>query len=503
MPYSGIWIRLVAAAVCCAPAVSLGQDPAKPASPEPSKPEAAQVKRKLTPQEQKGLAAKLEERMTKAAALKYKAGEITKKMGELAASGRLPTSDEAMALMKKMVEELQEIREQLQKITEEVSGIKGFIEGLNESLPVLVGDVDNLKRVPWGNYVQTQFTDTQEGPNSSGGSNRTNSDGFAMRRFRFSTTNRIDPKTSMKLSFDVAAGSQRQSADLKDAMLIYDIEPSDVEVGRRITFGQQNLGLGYELERSSSEREMPERTLYNRTMFNGERGRGVRYRHGIGNGAWIEGGLWNSLTVGDPQQTDANSFRNLNGTNLAYTAALRIAKKNWEAGVSIFSGERPGTSARIVTTWRDANGNGVPDPGEVSTVNIAATPETDRRFLYVDAEYVGLIWPQLTVRGEWMEGKDRVPTLNSNGTPVSTSENDVSGWHVVATWNLNYRNQISYRYEKFDPNLGAKDDTTIHGWTYAYWLNPGAKFSLTHERVDEEGFERKNNVWTLRVQFKI
>lgn len=458
--------------------------------------------KKLSKQEQKEVREKLEAKAGEMDALKVEADGVTKKIGELVSSGKLTSSDEALKLMQQLVEELSQIRQALQKVQEQVADILGYIEGQKESMPVLISDVDQLKKNKDSNYVQFQYADTQEGPNSSGGANRTNSDGFAMRRFRIGVTDTIDPKTSMKLSFDVASGSQRTAAELKDAVLMYDIVPSDVEIGQQILLGQQNMGLGYELERSSSEREFAERALYNRTMFVGERNRGIRYRHGLGNGWSAEAGIWSALTVSDPQQNVANTFRNLVGTTMANTAALRYAGDRLEYGVSMFSGKRPGTAAAVNTTWRDLNGNGIIDPGEVSTVNIPATQAADRRFYYLDFAYVGLLVPQLTVRAEAMMGKDRVPTLNANGTPVSTMERDLRGWHTIATYNLNPRNQIHYKYEFFDPNTGANDNSVIQGLAWTYWMNPGAKIVVAHEFFKEQGFERKNDMTTLRVQFK-
>lgn len=498
--YRKRWIALAAAVVGFS-GVSVVQEPAKEA-PKPAG-TSQETKKAVSVEDKKRAQKALVERLEVANTLKEKADSVTKKIGELASSGKLTTSDEAIKMMQQMVEELKQIREALQKLSEEVDGIKGWIEGQNESLPVLVNDVESLKRVSMGNYVQFQFTDTQEGPNSSGGSNRTNNDGFMMRRFRISQSNKIDSKTSMKLSFDVAAGSQRVGAELKDAMLVYDIEPSDVAVGKQLVVGQQNMGLGYELERSSSEREFPERAAYNRTFFNGGRNRGIRYKHGLGNGVWFEAGVWNDLSMSDPQQNAANTYRNLNGTEPAYTLTLKKASANYEVGVSLFEGQRLGTAAATNTTWRDTNGNGQIDSGEVSTINIPATSATNRRFLYLDCQYAGLFVPNLTVRAEAMWGHDRNPTLNSNGTPVATKASDPFGWQANFIYSLNPRNQVLYRYEFFNPFYAANDDITTQGIGYQYWINPGARVVLTHEFIKQQGFDRKDNLTTIRMQFKL
>ena len=159
-----------------------------------------------------------------------------------------------------ILKRLEEIEQKLSQMQSEIADIQGWIEGQTESLMVMANDITEVKRFRASNYVQFQYRDTNE-PGSS------LNDAFMMRRIRVSQTNTVDPRTSIRLSFDVATGTDTLQAQLRDAQLIYDIEPSDVKVGVQLLLGQQTLPLGYELERSSAEREFPERTYYNRVMF--------------------------------------------------------------------------------------------------------------------------------------------------------------------------------------------------------------------------------------------
>ncbi len=496
-------LAIAAASLCPVWAAGSGQIPESSKADVSSDDGRRSERSRPNGQRMRELSKRLEGKAEEISALEARSADVTKRLGELASSGKLPTSDEAIALMRQMVEEMAQIRASVQRVEAEIGELKASIGGQEQSIPALTRAADKLNRVGWANFVQFQYTDTQEGSNSPGGANRTNSDGFVLRRYRIATTNRIDPKTSLKLSFDVAAGSQRLAAEAKDAILVYDIEPFGKGAGKQVLVGQQKMGIGYEMDRSAPDRDFPEAAQYNRTMFGGERNRGVRYKHGIGGGAWVEAGVWNALTVGDPQQTDANTFRNLLGTQVAATGAIRVAAGPYEAGLSAFVGERPGTSERTVTTWRDLNGNGQPDPGEVSTVNVPATQKADRRFLYADAQYVGLFLPQITARAEFMVGRDRVPTLGSNGVPVSLAETDVRGWHIILNYSVDSRNIVSLKYETFDTGIGSNDVTSIYGVAYTHYINPGAKILLSHEWPKEQGFDRKNNLTTIRLQYKM
>ncbi len=441
---------------------------------------------------------RLSEKMSELDKLKDKASGVTKQIADLAARGDLPTNESGIKSLEELVQEMKQVNEALKKVQEDIEGILGWIEGQTEGLAVMSTDIVQLKRVSPGNYVQFQWADTEED------TGQTTNDGFQMRRFRISQTNKIDDKTSMKLSFDVATGSNRLGAELKDAMLIYDVIPSVEEVGLQLILGQQPVPLGYELERSSGEREFPERARYNTTMFAGERDRGISFKYGVGKGVFIHGGMWQGLTVTDPQQSPV--FRDLD-REVAFHGGIRFHGTQYDFGVSAFFGDRPGTPAAVNTTWRDANGNGVIDPGEVTTVNIPATNPADRRFIYVDGAYVGLFVPQLTVRGEVMWGKDRNPTLRSDGRPRFLSQTDMMGYQAQITYNLNASNQFHVRYQFFDTNVDSStgDNGWINGWGFGFthYLNPGAKITIAYETFNEQNNEIKNNVITIRSQIRI
>lgn len=430
--------------------------------------------------------------------LKDRASGVTKQIGELAAKGDLPTSESGIKSLEELVQEMKQVNEALKKVQEDIEGILGWIEGQNEGLAVMTTDIINLKRVTPGNYVQFQWSDTEED------TGQVTNDGFQMRRFRMSQTNKIDDKTSMKLSFDVAAGSNRLGAELKDAMLIYDIVPSVEEVGVQLIAGQQPVPLGFELERSSGDREFPERARYNTTMFNGERDRGINFRYGVAPGLFVQAGFWQGLTVNDPQQVGV--FRDTDH-KVAYTVGVRVHGTQYDFGVSALVGDRPGTPASVNTTWKDNNNNGVVDPGEVTTVNISATNPADRRFLYLDGTYVGLLIPQLTLRAEAMWGRDRNPTLRSDGRPRFLSETPMVGYQAQLTFSVDSRNQLHVRYQYFDPNTNSStgDNGWVNGWGvgYTYYLNPGVKVTVSYETFNEQNSEVKNNVITVRGQFRI
>lgn len=383
--------------------------------------------------------------------------------------------------LQELQERIEALQKQLETLQREMEEVRLYIEEQSqETIPVIQTNLAEALRVRPGNYVQFQWFDSQE--------NRTN-EGFQLRRFRISQTNVIDPRTQMRLAFDVSTGSQRISAELRDAQIIWDIEPTVERVGIQLLAGQQPLPLGYELERSSAERELPERALYNRTMFAGERGRGVFLRYGLGNNAFAHFGIWNSLTFQDPQQTSANTFGNL-GSTLAWHAGLRYYTLTYEFGVSGFFGKRPGF------TFNDPTNNNQP----------VQVPSVNREFIFVDATVLDVLVSGFTLRGELMLGKDRVPTTRTVSgvtVPRFTRSTNIVGYQIQGTYRLNYRNFLTVRYDVFDPDTGRGGDSTrTWGIAYSYFINPGVRLTAAYENPDEEGTELRNALWTIRLQYR-
>lgn len=469
----------VAGVILCGSAMAFG-DEVK--SPDGQKKEEVK-KEKLTPKKREEAKALLADKAKEVKELRQKANEINKNIGELAISGKLTQEQEAIAQMKVWVDELSQVNDRLEKIEEEIAQILGWIEGQNEALPILSQGVSDLQKHKWGNYLQFQYLDDSRAGQS---------DSFRMRRARLGITETIDPKTSIKASFDLVAtqfGTLNEPAEsavqLRDAFLIYDIEASDVAVGTQARMGRQPLPLGFELERSSSEREFPERAQYNQTLFPGERSTGITFTKGMGSNSLVQLGGYNALTYNDPQQRTSGAAR---GSKLGMLLGARTFGTNYDAGISFFKGEREtiSTTANNVTT---------------------TNPVMDREFLFLDGSYIGLLDPNLTLRGEMVMGQER---LNSSGVISSTAtadnmQRDVFGYQLQATYNLNYKNQLSVRYQGFDRDTDV-DGNSITGWglAYLYYINPGVRLTAAWEQFNDplRSTERKYQTTTLRVQFR-
>jgi hypothetical protein len=426
----------------------------------------------------KQAAQRLESKAIELKELKDKASAITSQIGELAAGGKLPTNDEGIKLLQDLVQQLKETSENLKKVQHDVDGILAWIEERTITVATLSADVSKLKKPGISNYMQIQWQDTEED-----GTNARN-DGFAVRRFRLGQMNKLSDAMTAKFSFDVAAGSQRVAAELKDAFITYVMKPMTTESGKEIAVGQMALPLGYELKRSSSEREMPERSLYNRRLFAGERDRGLDFRFRLPMGFSGHVGIWNGVTVQDPQTIGANTFRDLDN-KLAVTAGVRASSQKYDVGISTLQGTRKGF---------------------VPTGGGATVPDTDRNLWFIDASYADLFTKGLVFRGEVMFGKDRDP-IGGIANPTYRRQTEVFGWQAQLTYALNSANQLVLRYEAYDPDtkdvVVGNDRVDIIGFGIIHWFNPGLKITLSYEVPREQGTQRRDNVWTVRSQFKL
>ncbi|RYG37697.1 hypothetical protein EON81_05935 [bacterium] len=284
------------------------------------------------------------------ATLKKRAEETTKKIGELAQSGKLPTDDQALKLMEEMVAELKAIRVLLQKL-----------EGTGTPVKSLSGG----SGIRIGGYLQFQYANTDVTDQY---------DAFTFRRLRPTFEYDINPQFSARISFDLATGSNRYGVQGRDVWIAWQPNKS-----LRMRAGQPPLPLGYEQVRSSQERETPERSQYNQILFNTERSRGVEAR--VTKKGWeATAGLYNALTVNDPEQL--NRAPGPDSRQMAVVQGA-LTGKNGRIALSGAYGERPSFTS----------GN-----------NFA--PAIVRKFGMADFEWRR---GRLTLRGEGFFGRDRLP----------------------------------------------------------------------------------------------
>jgi hypothetical protein len=330
--------------------------------------------------------------------------------------------------------------------------------GANE--PIALGPTDKIK---FSSYFQSQFRDS----NQDGKTQHS----FEVRRFRFGASMEINPQASAKVSFDLAGGTNRSSAEMKDMMLMYKPVGSQ---GLVLTVGQFPSPIGYETPTSSSSIEFPERVTYNKSLFNDERFRGVMAEQSLEGGLSVYGGVVNALTTKDAEQA---SLAPGAGARLAGFGGVKYKAGDAQYGVGYFSGKRPEYTSG------------------------GTSPEIDRNFLFVDGQWTNLFDSGLYARGEFMAGKDRMPS--STGAPGNVAT-DMTGYIGILGYELQGGHALFTRYSVWDVDTDTDGDAISElGFGYRHSLGSGTSLTLSHEIFrDPSVANNPYNVTTLRLQFK-
>ncbi len=430
-------------------------------------------------------AAQLDTKLAELKKLEASADAISKKIGELTAAGGVTQSDEVLAQLKRMVDELAEIRTAVKKIEQDVAHLKSGQTAQKKTTDQLGQDVGNLKKTQITLYSQYQYQDSDK-VFAASSLNTNPYDAFRFRRIRLGVRHQADDRTSMRLGIEFANGTSQNQAQIRDAFVQYTIRPMKGQEGTTFIAGQRNMPLGYEIERSSSEREFPEQSQYNQILFNSEVGRGIAMRYGLDPKQTLELGVWDALAMNDPEQKDLPAGP---GNKLAVTARYRYNDGGFSFGVSGLAGKRPAYS-------------------QVVSNVLTTSPEVDRRFVYIDASYQGLFDKNFTIRGELMKGKDRVPSSTPGAGKVA---HEMSGFHILAGYQFNPKNRLDFRWEQFDPDLGSVANAINgYGLVWTHHLNTNMKFSFGHEIFFDESrdgnaslnYQRRYQISTFRLQFR-
>ncbi len=360
-----------------------------------------------------------------------------------------------------------------------VAPLCSFAEGSRESISLsqpflsLTGDgepstiaskpVGDTDKVTFSNYFQFQYRDTDQ----SGKTQHS----FEARRIRLGATMEINERATAKVSYDMAANTDRSDGELKDFLLTY--KPG--QEGLSIIGGQFALPIGYETATSNSVLEFPERVTVNRTLFSDERIRGVMVEQKGSTGTSWYAGVSNSLTTKDKEQ---DNLAPGTGGQLAGFVGVKHDAGDTKFGIGYFAGKRP----EFVGT-------------------VATSPEVDRRFLVVDGQMNNLLTPGLFLKAEVLMGQDRVPSTTGG---VGLVANDLNGYHATLGYKTSELTDVFVRLSVFDPNEDTDGDAIKeYGVALRYSLGKGANFTVSHEIFEDAAVANSPyQVCTFRVQFK-
>ena len=377
---------------------------------------------------------------------------------------------------------------------------KGTLEGMNEQLQTLQAETDKLRKFKFSGYLQARYeaaensSDTVRVAGAPATLTPAAVERFYIRRGRLKLTYDSSPLSQAVVYFD--GGTDRTIRLLEAYVTLMD--PWTPSHAHALTVGQMNVPFGYEVERSSSVRELPERSRAENVLFSGERDRGIKLVSQWTPQIETVVGLFNGGGINHPDFPNADPTRAKD-----LLGRLRWSQGKVDAAVSYYGGKN-----LTPLTGPDA--------------------ETDKTRLGVDAQayYELAALGGGSLRGEFYGGKNvnadsvralvvaptsaNPVTLLRAGADPAHLATDFTGWYVMWVQNLGSLWQAAVRYDAFDPNVDIDHDQFERASLgLNYFFDGFTRLTLSYDipKTDRSlgggRFEDpKDNLWTLQFQHK-
>lgn len=372
---------------------------------------------------------------------------------------------------------------------------QGKLNALDERVLVNEADLSKLNKIKVSGYVQAQWESYGADLEKANGYNNT----FYIRRARIKFTYEALDGVKFVLQPDLSTGN----LVLKDAYAVLNLPKF-----KDLTFwaGQFNRP-DYEVEYSSSQREVIERSRVIRAIYPGEREIGVKLEY---NGSVIPIKFQLMAMNGNftgAQPKDADSKKDLMG-RLVYSIKLPDAGLGIDLGVNGYYG---GNLSKTNPYVKNSDG---------SIDNIKVWSYLDKNWTGGEVQIFSDFLGGMAIKGEYIAGVNSTPsTLASTSTDAQMKAspnlyNNFSGYYVYFIKNIGAKNQFVARYDSYDPNTKLSGDAAANNIYYNTWdiawqhyLNDNIRISLQYEIPKNEinasnPVDKKDNMVTVRFQAK-
>lgn len=385
--------------------------------------------------------------------------------------------------------------QKVDSLKEVIERHEGKINALDERVLVNEADLGKLNKIKISGYIQAQWESYDKDLVKTNESNNT----FFIRRARVKFTYEALDGVKFVLQPDFSTGS----LSLKDAYAVVNI-PKLKDF--TLWAGQFNRP-DYEVEYSSSQREVLERSRVIRAIYPGEREIGVKLEY-IGSTIPLKLQLMamNGNFTGS-QAKDADSKKDLMG-RVVYSVKLPAAGIGIDFGANGYlGGNRAKTNKYIVNTM-----------GVADSINVG--DYLDKNWVGGEIQIFADILGGLAVKGEYMSGVNSTASTIASTATMAQQKADpnkiknFSGYYIYLIKNIGPRNQMVARYDYYDPNTklsgdAAKNDLNYKTLTlsWQHYLNDFIRISLNYEMPKNETNatipkDLKDNVLGIRIQAK-
>jgi len=344
-------------------------------------------------------------------------------------------------------------------VNEKLSEVNDKVNGLTERLATDEADLSKLTKIKVSGYIQAQYQNYEN-------LNTQPTNFFSIRRARVKFTYEAADGVKFVLQPDFSPGALA----LKDAYVILNdrwTKSFSLWMGK---FNRPN----YEVEYSSSQREIAERSLIIRTLYPGERAVGAKLEYNpVNTPLHFQLALLNGndgLTINNNAGTNLNTNENKDIDN--YKDIMVRATYNLSLGS--FGGLDFGAHGYFGSLKSNALKTLSSDYTTIKDVKFGDAVK--RNWVGAEFQLFADVLGGLSIKGEYIAGKNASigysPVAAAGTTAaipgVANFQNNFAGYYIYFIKNLGKKNQFAFRYDYYDPNTDITGkDVTITKYTSA------------------------------------
>jgi phosphate-selective porin len=384
----------------------------------------------------------------------------------------------------------------LDSLKEVIERHDGRLNAIDERVLVNEADLGKLNKIKVSGYIQSQWESYGADLEKSNGYNNT----FYIRRARIKFTYEALDGVKFVLQPDFSTGNLA----LKDAYAVVNIPKIK---NWTLWAGQMNRP-DYEVEYSSSQREVLERSRVIRSIYPGEREVGVKLEYiGIKIPLKFQIMAMNGNFTGT-QAKDVDSQKDIMA-RLVYSVKLPSAGIGIDFGPNLYYG---GNLSKNNKYFKNSDGT-------LDSLN-SVWKYLDKKWLGGEVQIFADVLGGMAIKGEYIAGINSVAsTVASTATMAQMKAspslyNNFAGYYLYFIKNIGQKNQFVAKYDYYDPNTKLSGDeagnsinykTFTLGWQY--YLNDFIRISLTYEMPENEKnasnpTDKKDNTLGIRIQAK-
>jgi phosphate-selective porin len=373
-------------------------------------------------------------------------------------------------------------------LKEQIKEQEGRINALDERVLLNEGDLGKLTKIKISGYIQAQYEYYQGGlvkPNDPVST-------FFVRRARVKFTYEATDGIRFVLQPDFSTGN----LSLKDAYAVAYLPKFN---SLTLWAGQFNR-LNYEVEYSSSQREVLERSRMIRTIYPGEREVGAKLEYKpLEVPIMVQLAILNGNFIKGNELIDVDSRKDVMA-RATYSFRIPSAGIGIDAGAHGYFGGLMAKN-KYVSDYEN----------KMDSADSNVGSYLDKKWGGVELQLFWDVWGGLALKGEYIAGRNAYPG-DSKTNPYRTRE--FAGYYAYLIKNIGIKNQFVTRFDYFDPNTNLAGDeagkdvnyTTIT-FAWQFYLNENIRFTLNYGIPRNETNatypeDIKDNVLGIRMQAK-